>query len=288
MKYLYYPGCSLEGTAKEYDISTRAMAAALGIELVELTDWTCCGATAGSSAGHWLALALPGRNLAIAEKMAEDPEIMVPCSACYLNLKTAEVTARKQAEVMAKINHCLEPENLSIAGRSTTRHLLDVLSKDVGPEKIRAKVQNPLEGWTLAPYYGCQCLRPHVVFDDPEQPKSMEPLLEATGAKVHPWTMGAKCCGASNMNTKPETAIELVAAILQGAKGADAIVTVCPMCQMNVEAYQKKASEKKGQDLTIPVLYLPQVLGIAMGISAKELALKMNLSMNESVLRLCA
>ena len=96
MKYLYYPGCSLEGTAKEYDISTRAMAAALDMELVELADWTCCGATAGSSAGHWLALALPGRNLAIAEKMAEDPEILVPCSACYLNLKTAEVTARKK------------------------------------------------------------------------------------------------------------------------------------------------------------------------------------------------
>ncbi len=288
MKYLYYPGCSLEGTAREYDVSTRALAKALEMDLVDLEDWTCCGATAGVSAGRWLALALPARNLAIAEKMDENPVIMVPCSACYLNLKTAEIEIRKKPDVLKNINQCLVPENLSLEGKTVTRHLLDVLSTDAGPERIRSKVEKPLDDWTLAPYYGCQCLRPHVVFDDPERPTSMEPLLKAAGAKIHEWSMGAKCCGASHMNTKPETAMELVAAILKGAKGADAIVTVCPMCQMNVEAYQKQISVKKGEDLSIPVLYLPQVLGMAMGISSKALGLEMNLSMTDNVLRRCA
>jgi heterodisulfide reductase subunit B len=287
MKYLYYPGCSLEGTAKEYDISTRALAGPLEMELIDLDDWTCCGATAGVSAGHWLALALPGRNLAIAEKMAEAPVIMVPCSACYLNMKTTEVQIRKKGDILNRINQCLAPENLALEARTITRHLLDVLSRDVGPGKIKSKVKKPLDGWTIAPYYGCQCLRPHVLFDDPEQPTSMEPLLKAAGAQIHDWSMGAKCCGASHMNTKPETAIELVAAILKGAKGADAIATVCPMCQMNIEGYQKKISSLKGEDLSIPVLYLPQALGLAMGLSSEELGLELNLTMAEKVLRHC-
>ena len=145
---------------------------------------------------------------------------------------------------MHKINIILEEKNLHLHGQVQVRHLLDVVARDVGPAKIVSRVKNPFIDLNIAPYYGCQCLRPYSIFDDPEEPRSMEPLIEAVGAKVHPWNMGGRCCGASHMTTKPEVALELVAGILKAARGADAIVTVCPMCQMNLEAYQKKISAK--------------------------------------------
>ena len=135
---------------------------------------------------------------------------------------------------------------------------------------------------SIAPYYGCQCLRPYPVFDDPEVPQSMEPILHAVGASVHSWDMGGKCCGASHMTTKPDVGLELVVAILKEAKGADAIVTVCPMCQMNLEAYQKKISRKYKEDLEISILYLPQLLGMALGLSEKDVRLDLNLAVTDS------
>ena len=280
MKYLYYPGCSLEGSAREYDVSTRALMTALGAELMEIDDWTCCGASAAAAVGHYLTLALPARNLALVEKQKAKEDILVPCSACYLNLKTVEEKVKKDFNLLNTVNTILAEEQLKITGRTHTRHLLDVIAGDFGPEKIRPKVVRNLAGLTIAPYYGCQCLRPYAVFDDPEAPQSMEPILEATGAGVHRWEMGAKCCGASHMNTKMEVGLELVAAILQQARGADAVVTVCPMCQMNLEAYQKKISRLSGEDLTISILYLPQLLGWALGLSEKELRLDLNLALS--------
>ncbi len=278
MKYLYYPGCSLEGSAREYDLSTRALMDALGAELMELDDWTCCGASAAGAVSQHLALALPARNLALVEKMAVKHDILVPCSACYLNLKTVEEKVKKDFNLLTTINTILAEEGLSITGRTRTRHLLDVIVRDFGPQKIAPKVVRRLEDLRIAPYYGCQCLRPYVIFDDPEVPQTMEPILDAVGAVLHRWDMGGKCCGASHMNTKMEVGLELVAAILDGAKGADAIVTVCPMCQMNLEAYQRKISRMRGEDLTISVLYLPQLIGWALGLTAKELRLDLNLA----------
>jgi len=134
----------------------------------------------------------------------------------------------------------------------------------------------------IAPYYGCQALRPYAVFDDPEEPVSMEAIIKATGASVHDWEMGGKCCGAAHMNTKQEVAIELVAAILKAGKGADAIVTVCPMCQMNLEAYQSKISGVANEDLSTTILYLPQLLGLAIGLSDQDLHLKDNLAITDA------
>ena len=281
MKYQYYPGCTLEGTALEYNISTQALMNAVDAELVEIDDWTCCGATAAEATSHLLSLALPARNLALAEKMDGLSDILVPCSACYLNLKKVEEKIKKDAGLLEKINDVLEEEKLSLHGKMRVRHLLDVVSKDIGPGKIRDRVKKPFTDLKIAPYYGCQCLRPYAVFDDPEKPKSMEPLIEATGAKVHPWEMGGKCCGASHMNTKMEVGLELVHAILHSAKGADAIVTVCPMCQMNLEAYQQKISRKYQEALSITILYLPQLLGLAIGLSEKDLRLDLNLAITK-------
>lgn len=283
MKYLYYPGCSLEGTAAEYDISTRAFMEAAGVELTELEDWTCCGASAAEAVSELLSYALPARNLALAEKMNGGRDLLVPCSACYLNLKKVEEKAKEKAAFREKINRILAEENLSIRGKIRVRHLLDVVSRDIGAKRIQKRVTRSLEGLTIAPYYGCQCLRPYKVFDDPEAPRSMTPLIEATGAAVHPWDMGGRCCGASHMNTKQEVALELVGAILNAARGADAVATVCPMCQMNLEAYQAKVSEKIGDAANITIVYLPQLLGLAMGLSEKEVRLDLNLAVDPTL-----
>lgn len=277
MKYIYYTGCSLEGTAAEYDISTRAVMEALGVQLLELEDWTCCGATAAEGTSHLLSFALPARNIAAAEKMQAGCDILVPCSACYLNLKRAEREARHDPVLFKQITQVLETEDLAFKGKIKTRHLLDVLSTDISAADIASGVTRPFENLSIAPYYGCQCLRPYAVFDDPEAPRSMEPIIKALGASVYKWDMGGRCCGASLVSTAPDAGLELVAALLDAARGADAIVTVCPMCQMNLEAYQKKASKRRNVHYEIPVLYLPQLMGLAMGMSEKQLGLDLNL-----------
>jgi heterodisulfide reductase subunit B len=282
MKYLYYPGCSLEGTAREYDLSTRAFMQELGADLLEIKDWICCGASAAEATSYLLSLALPACTLAMAEKMNSAGEILVPCSACYLNLKKVEEKSRKDPALLDKINTILEEEKLQLRGQVRVRHLLDVVARDVGPKKIFTRLKNPLINLSIAPYYGCQCLRPYSIFDDPEAPTSMEPVIKAAGARIHSWNMGGRCCGASHMTTKPEVALELVAAILKDARGADAIVTVCPMCQMNLEAYQKKISGMYKEDMSMTILYLPQFLGLALGLSEKDLRLDLNLSITKS------
>lgn len=281
MKYIYYPGCSLEGTAREYDISTRALMQAAGAELVELPDWTCCGASAAEPTSFLLSLALPARNLAKAEQMGDIRDILVPCSACYLNLKRVEEKIRTEPEIFDKLNTILAEEHLELTGRMRVRHILDVIINDVGAESIRSLVKKKLNHLVVAPYYGCQCLRPYPVFDDPERPQSMEPILDAVGAGIHVWDMGGRCCGASHMNTKMEVGIALVSAILKNARGADAVVTVCPMCQMNLESFQNKASRVCKEDVTISVVYLPQLIGLALDLSETDLGLNLNLSITE-------
>jgi len=279
MKYLYYSGCSLEATALEYNRSTRAGMAALGAELLELEDWTCCGASAAEATGYLLSLVLSARNLAIGEKTLPNGDFLIPCSACYLNLRRVEDHVRRDETLLPKINEALKEEGLQYQGKVRVRHLLEVLAEDFGPQAIRPLVKRNLTGLRVAPYYGCQALRPYGSYDDPEQPRSMEPLIRATGADVLPWSMGGKCCGAALMTTKKEVALELTAGLLKAARGADCIATVCPMCQMNLEAYQRTISKSQGEDLGLSIVYLPQLLGIAFGLSEDHLKLDLNLAL---------
>ncbi len=285
IRYIYYPGCSLEGTALEYNMSTRAVLKAAGIELMELEDWTCCGATAAGSVNQLLSLVLPARNLALAEKTAPGLDILVPCSACYLNLKMVEVKIRSDARLLEKINAVLAEEDLALAGTVRVKHLLEVLVVDVGPVNLAARAARPLSGLSIAPYYGCQCLRPFAVFDDPEEPHTMEGLIRAAGAEVFKWSMGPKCCGASHMNTKTDVGLVLSGAILAAAREADAIVTVCPMCQMNLEGYQKKIAHHLATPLGKTILYLPQLLGLAMGLEEETLKTSLNLAVTDGFRR---
>ncbi len=283
MKYFYYSGCSLEGTALEYNISTQAVMRALGVELIELEDWTCCGASAAETVSNLLSVVLPARNLALAQQMNMDSDVLIPCSACYLNLRKVDDQIQRDETLLDKVNEALGEEGLCYKGGIKSRHLLDVLATDIGPEMIRARVKRELSGLSIAPYYGCQALRPYGGYDDPEQPRCMEPLIEALGAEVHPWTMGSKCCGAGLMTTKKEIAIELTSALLQAAKGADCIATICPMCQMNLDSYQKKVSHVKGDNLSISVLYLPQLIGMAFDLPEKDLKLDLNMVYTDSL-----
>jgi heterodisulfide reductase subunit B len=279
--YLYYPGCTLETSAMEYNSATRALFETLDVDLVEVDDWTCCGASAAEATSALLARSLAARNLALADAQAPGADILVPCSACYLNLKRVAVDTPMTD--MERINSVLAEENLHLGTPPAVRHLLDVLSVDVGAAAVADRVVHPLMGLEVAAYYGCQCLRPYRVFDDPERPASMDLFIHATGAQVFPWEMGARCCGAAHLTTKRAVGLKLVEAILRGARGADLVVTVCPMCQLNLEAYQGVVSRGAGEDLAIPVLYLPQLLGLAIGLTSDAVGLSLNLALSESL-----
>jgi heterodisulfide reductase subunit B2 len=279
MEFLYYPGCSLEGSAIEYNSSTRAVMSSLGIDLIEIEDWTCCGASASDTISPLLSLVLPARNLALARQSRHDTEVIAPCSACYLNLRRVNDRMSRDEWATKNINTVLAEENLAYSGSVTVRHLLDVLSTETVKELIASQIKRMLRGIRVAPYYGCQALRPYAEFDDPEHPISMNDLIAATGAQVYDWSMGARCCGAGLMTTKRHLALELTGEILKAAQGADCIVTVCPMCQMNLEFYQKKISTLKGMNLGMTILYLPQLIGLALGISSKELELQRNFAL---------
>ena len=281
MKYIYYPGCSLEGTAREYNISTQAAMKAMGADLVELEDWTCCGASAAEATSFLLSMVLAARNLARGEKMEVEGDFLIPCSACYLNLRRVEDHVRRDEALLDKINAALEEEDLEYKGGIRVRHLLDVVATDFEPQKIRPLVKRSLAGFRVAPYYGCQALRPYPDFDDPQEPRCMEPLIDALGAEIHPWSAGAKCCGAALMTTKKEVALELTGGILKAARGADCIVTICPMCQMNLEAYQDPISKMTGEDLHISIVYLPQLMGLAFGLTKEDLRLNLNLAITD-------
>ncbi|HMM37237.1 MAG TPA: CoB--CoM heterodisulfide reductase iron-sulfur subunit B family protein [Desulfovibrio sp.] len=283
MKYSYYPGCSLESGAVEYDLSSREVLRLLGVELTEIPDWTCCGASAVEPVSRLLTLALPARNLALAEREVPDADMLVPCSACYLNHMRVERECEADRKLAARVNEALSAEGLSRSGTVRVRHLLDVLARDVGPERVGQAVVRRLEGLTVAPYYGCQVLRPYPLFDDPERPASMEPLLKALGVEVLDWDMGGRCCGASLMATKRAAALALVSAILDAASEADLIVTVCPMCQMNLEAYQKEAIRSGGRGRPVSVLYLPQLMGLALGLSEDDVLLGKNMAVTDAL-----
>lgn len=274
MRYLFYPGCSQEGTAQEYRDSTLAVLQVLGAEVEELEDWTCCGASVAPVIGDLLGLVLPARNLALAEQQADGRDLLTVCSACYTNFRRTAASIAGDRALHEKVNRVLEVEGLTYGGTVTARHLLDVLANDFGAEAIRRHVQKPLEGLTVAPYYGCQTVRPYSPFDDGQRPTSMLPLLEALGVKVHRHPREASCCGTSLLMTKPEVGLTMAGAVLAACEGADCIVTVCPMCHMNLDAYQDRVSRLLGRTVRIPVLYLPQLMGLAFGLPEERLGLR--------------
>jgi len=277
MDYTYYPGCSITHTSKPYDISTRAVFARLGIGLHELEDWNCCGATVYMSVKETVSFAISARNLALAEPLGRD--IVAPCSACFLVLTKTNRFLRELPELHEKVNEALSAVGLSYSGNVRVRHPLDVLVNDFGIEEICKRAQRRLEGLKIANYYGCQIVRPERTFDDQDFPESMDRLFGALGAENVYFPMKTRCCGGMLMITSDEVAMRLCRELIECAQGngADCIVTTCPLCQMNLAAYQDRLTAHFGVDLHIPVLWFTELLGIALGLDEKALGLDRHL-----------
>lgn len=273
MAYLYYPGCSLKGTGKAYEESLLAVFEKLGIPLAELPDWNCCGATSYMAVDEHAAFALAARNIAIADQ--HNMDIIAPCSACYAVLNKAKDYIATYTEVRNKVYNALRKADLTYHGRAKIRHPLDVLVNDIGLDVIKEKVTHPLKGLRVFAYYGCLVIRPYNFFDHPCYPSTLDRLMETVGAESVDHHLRTKCCGGSLTGTIEEVGVRLVYIIVREAKkkGSHAIVTLCPLCQFNLEAYQKKAEKTYGEKLNIPVVYFTQILGIALGIPEERLGL---------------
>ena len=277
MKYTYYPGCSLEKNASAYNDSTLAIAKPLGMELQEIDDWNCCGAVEFIAVDKMQAYALATRNLALAESQSSNGENLVaPCSACFLNLSKCDAYLEAAPDLAKKVNQALAVGGLHYTpGAVHTRHLLDVIVNDVGYEAVTKKVSKPLYGLRVAPYYGCLIVRPGFLdkFDDPEYPTSLDKLTQALGATVVDFPMKAKCCGGHMTQISEEISLQMIHHLLKNAAdyNADVIVTICPMCQLNLDAYQQNVNKALGTDYNIPILYFTQLIGLAMDLSADEL-----------------
>jgi len=272
VKYAYYPGCSLEVNSAAYDVSVRAVSKALSIELEELDDWNCCGATEYFSQDELTACAVIARNLALVDPKIN--QLVAPCAACYLNLKKTDRLMTDNVEMGAQVNECLAAGGLKYdPGRVWVRHLLDVIHDDIGEQAIRAKVVRPLSGLRVAPYYGCQVVRPIAEGDCTEYPMKMDRLFAWLGAEVVDYPVKAHCCGGHMTQISEPQAFELIRRLLASAVEyeADMILCMCPMCQLNLDAYQSRVNGFFKTDFNMPIIFFTQMVGVAFGIDPSKL-----------------
>jgi len=258
MKVSYYPGCSLEGTALDYAASIAGVAPLLELELAELPDWNCCGASAAHSLNHHLALALPARNLALAE--AAGCDVVVPCALCFNRLKTA-------AKALAGPEGA--PLEVAYQGNIKIWDLLDYLTQEPLLAKLLPKVGQPLTDLKAVGYYGCLAARPPAVTDkaDYENPQNLDRLLKVLGATPLEWSFKTDCCGAGLAVARPDIIDTLVQRLYERAlaAGAECFVVSCQMCQANLDLSQERISKKLGKDYHLPVFYFTELIGLALG-----------------------
>ncbi|HID19835.1 MAG TPA: disulfide reductase [Methanophagales archaeon] len=272
-KLAYYPGCPSEATAIDQDMSTKAVFEKLGVELVEVEDWNCCGAAEVEDPK--LVYALNARNLAIAEK--EGLDIVTPCSICYYNLERSNQALKADDKLRAEVKEI--DSSLDYNGEIKAKHVLDVFINDIGLEELSSKMSKKLN-LKVAPYYGCYLGRPpETAFDDPDNPDLMDKLIELMGGEVVPFSqMKTLCCGGPLMMTRSDIAFEMARKILDTAKsaGADCIALACPLCGMMLDGKQADIEKALKVKIEMPVVYITQLVGLALGIDAKELGLDKN------------
>ena len=279
MKYALYPGCAAKGATPELFQSTMAIIGRLGIEVTELTASSCCGAGVVGEADPEGALALSARTFAQAERLGLD--VMTICGTCQGVMGGANRKLKADPALLERVNRLLEPEGLIYRGTVQVKHLLWIVVREVGLEKLKNEVQVTLGDLKIAPFYGCYILRPSwdLGFDDPENPNSLEKVIRAVGAEPVDYPGKIKCCGFPLILEKEDIALAMDGANLKEAKdgGADAMVTPCPLCHMSLDIYQERAGRKVNAKLDLPVLHLPQMLGLAMGVPAEELGVQHHL-----------
>ena len=273
MKISYYPGCSLHSTGIEYDLSTRQVCQALGIELAEVKDWICCGSTPAHECDELMSLALPAKNLVLAVETDDSKRICAPCASCYSRLKFAQARLKdeKLRKDVEQVIDAKVPEDIEIL------NILDVIVEKSVLDIVASKVVKKLGGIKVACYYGCLMTRPSKITgkEQFENPTDMEMVVETLGAEPLDWNMKTFCCGAGFALTQTDVVLELTKKILADAEsvGADVISVGCPLCHANLDGRQEQINNKFGTSFNIPILYFTQLVGLALGLNAKDLGL---------------
>lgn len=287
LKYALYPGCAAKGATPELYQSTMAIIGRLGIEVTELTASSCCGAGVIGEADPDGALALSARTFAQAECLGLD--VMTICGTCQGVMGSANRKLKGDPAVLARVNRLLLPEGPAYRGTVQVKHLLWIVVREVGLDKLKEQVQVTLGDLRIAPFYGCYILRPSwdLGFDDPESPGSMEKVIRAVGAEPVDYSGKVKCCGFPIILEKEDIALAMNGTNLKEAKdaGADVMVTPCPLCHMSMDIYQERAGRKVNAKLNLPVLHLPQMMGLAMGVPAKDLGMERHLVPVDSIVK---
>ncbi len=277
MSYLYYPGCSLKGSAVDYEESFLEVASFLGIEIREMDDWDCCGASVAKSVSKELSETLPAKTLVSADK--EERDLLMLCPSCSLNHLQLAIKAQEDSEFM---------KGLSLSRVPKIKHILEVLAFDIGAEEISRQVTHSLKGIKALPYYGCLIARPLPLGgrESRENPKAMEGIIKACGAQPLFFPYKVDCCGGTLLLSREKVALKLGAKILQEAKrlAPDCIVVVCPLCQFMLDAKQRAIGKELGEQIGLPVIYITQLLGLALGIDYKKLGIQRLVTSHKSLI----
>lgn len=279
MEYLYYPGCSLKSSGRSFEESILAVFSTLNVPVTELDDWNCCGATSYMSINECNAISLIARNLAIAEKMNKG-DVIAPCAACFMGLTKTKNYMATDPHIRDRVNADLKKIGFDYKNKVNVRHPLDIFVNDIGLDKIKANVKTNLKDLKVVSYYGCQLVRPIATFDDQRDPQTMDQIVKAIGAQAIDWPLKTRCCSGSMTSTMSDIGTRMNFLLMKEAKdrGADMIITACPLCQFNLECFQGKISKQYGEDVRIPVYYFTQLMGLAFGLPKKEIGLHRMLS----------
>ncbi len=269
-EYAYYPGCSLKGSSKAYEDSLLEVFKILNIKLKELDDWNCCGATAYFGVDKDMAVAVSGRNLSIAERNGFK-EIVAPCAGCYLTLKKSNEFLKENPS--GKLRNAMEKVGLSYKGTVEVLHPLELFFRDIKLSDISKNVKIPLKNLKVASYYGCQIVRPYREFDNPYDPQSLDMIMMALQAEPVDYPYKTRCCGGSLTGTVEDVGFRLVYILLKEMKkrGAEVVVTSCPLCHFNLDVYQKKVGSKFGEKFDLPIIHFTQLIAYAFGIDKKKI-----------------
>jgi heterodisulfide reductase subunit B len=284
LNYSYYPGCSLHASAQEYEVSTRGLFRQLKIGLTEVPDWLCCGATPAHNVDELLSLSLCAKNFSLADEVEGD--LAVACAACFSRLKTTQHKLQENDIKRKQVEKAIAgPVSLA----KPVKHLLEILAKDYGLDRLQAAVQKPLTGLKVACYYGCLLTRPPEVpeLDCVEAPTIMERVIGAAGAETVPWSHRMECCGANFTLSRPGVVLQLSSEILASAKraGAECIMVACPLCHGNLDIRQAEIEEATGERYGMPVFYVTQLLALACGVQSSRLGLSSNIVSPMELLR---
>ncbi len=278
----YFPGCSLHSMSKEYDTSFRSVCRKIGLELKEIKGWVCCGATPVASTDHLFSLSLSFKNISFAEKMGLK-EIVAPCASCYMHLRNALCITDKPGPLLKELEEVCETK---VSPDMEVIHTLELYSRAI--QDFTNKTVRDISGLKIACYYGCQIIRPPKImdFDHTEEPESMDNILKAFGVLTVDWDFKTECCGASFAMIRPEIMVELSGRILKGAIecGADLISVACPLCHFSLDSRQEEAKAKYQLNRNIPIVYITQLMGYALGVNEADQGFKRHFNDPRAVL----